>query len=227
MKKTIIAGVALVAVIIVLIIAGHIIRKSGVQKNQSTPDSYAQTAATGAETTPAAEKEITPSIQTKTMNPHITLVTNKGNIEIELSADATPKTVENFIALAEKNFYDNTKFHRIIEGFMIQGGDPLSKDDAMMARWGTGGPGYQFNDEITAANKNNRGTISMANAGPNTNGSQFFINLVDNNFLDTKHTVFGKVVKGMEVVDAIGLAATGANDRPTEAIIITDVTVQK
>lgn len=157
---------------------------------------------------------------------NITLVTNEGNIEIELFADVTPNTVENFVTLAGKDFYDNTKFHRVIDGFMIQGGDPLSKDDAMMARWGTGGPGYQFADEITSANKNDRGTISMANAGPNTNGSQFFINVADNNFLDTKHTVFGKVVKGMDVVDAISKTPTGQADRPIDPIVITDVVIK-
>jgi peptidylprolyl isomerase len=150
------------------------------------------------------------------------LHTNQGDITIEFS-NATPNTVQNFATLAGKGFYDGTKFHRVIKGFMIQGGDPLSKDDTMVSRWGTGGPGYQFNDEIVAGNNNNIGTISMANAGPNTNGSQFFINVANNNFLDTKHTVFGKVVAGMDVVTKIENTTTGAGDRPASPMIINSI----
>lgn len=151
-----------------------------------------------------------------------TLHTTKGDIVIEFN-DATPKTVANFTKLAGEGFYNGTKFHRVIAGFMIQGGDPLTKDDSMQARWGTGGPGYQFADEITATNRNEVGTISMANAGPNTNGSQFFINVADNAFLDQKHTVFGKVVQGMEVVKAIETTPTAAGDRPITPMVITSV----
>jgi peptidylprolyl isomerase len=151
-----------------------------------------------------------------------TLHTTKGDITIEFS-DATPNTVANFIKLAQAGFYNGTKFHRVIKGFMIQGGDPLTKDDSMMARWGTGGPGYQFADEIGASNQNNIGTIAMANSGPNTNGSQFFINVAGNNFLDTKHTVFGKVVAGMDVVTAIENTPTVPGDRPQTAMVITSV----
>lgn len=153
------------------------------------------------------------------------LHTNKGDITIEFS-ESTPKTTENFITLAKSGFYDGTKFHRVIEGFMSQGGDPLSKDDTKAAYWGTGGPGYKFADEITPGNKNDKYTISMANAGPNTNGSQFFINAANNNFLDTKHTVFGKVVSGKEVADAINAVATDGNDRPLEAISIKGITLK-
>lgn len=163
---------------------------------------------------------------TDIQNQTVTMKTNKGAITIELFNSTTPKTAENFSKLAKDGFYDGTKFHRVIEGFMIQGGDPLSKDDAMQDRWGTGGPGYKFADEIAATNKNNRGTISMANAGPNTNGSQFFINLVDNNFLDTKHTVFGRVTAGMDVVDAIAASKTTPNDRPIEAVVIQKIEVK-
>ena len=154
-----------------------------------------------------------------------TLHTNKGDITIELLSDA-PHTVANFTKLAGEGFYNNTKFHRVIAGFMIQGGDPLSKDDSQAARWGTGGPGYQFADEIHAQNHNTVGTIAMANAWPNTNGSQFFINVADNNFLDTKHTVFGKVTAGLEVVKAIESVQTGPNDRPMEPIVINSVSVK-
>ena len=141
----------------------------------------------------------------------VLLKTNMGDITIQLFGDM-PITAGNFQKLVEKGFYDGTIFHRIIDGFMIQGGDPTGT--------GRGGPGYAIKDELTRKNRNNRGTISMANAGPNTGGSQFFINLVDNNFLDSKHPVFGKVVEGMDVVDAIGKAKTGAMDRPIKEIKI-------
>jgi cyclophilin family peptidyl-prolyl cis-trans isomerase len=154
-----------------------------------------------------------------------TMHTNKGDIEIELMESDAPNTVANFVKLAKNGFYDGTKFHRVIRDFMIQGGDPQTKDDSLQARWGMGGPGYQFEDEIHLNNMNNIGTISMANAGPDTNGSQFFINTADNSFLDDKHTVFGKVVKGMDVVQAIEATETGAQDRPLQPVIIERVSV--
>ncbi len=156
---------------------------------------------------------------------NIRLETNKGEIGIELLEGAAPKTVANFVKLAKEGFYDKTKFHRVIAGFMIQGGDPQTKDDALMERWGTGGPGYTFEDEIHAKNQNAVGTIAMANAGKNTNGSQFFINVADNNFLDTKHTVFGTVTSGMEVVEAIAATPTGPSDRPLSPVTINAVVV--
>ena len=151
---------------------------------------------------------------------NVVLNTNKGDITIEFLGGDAPNTVANFTKLAKEGFYDGTKFHRVIQSFMIQGGDPLTKDDAQVADWGTGGPGYSFADEIHANNRNDIGTISMANAGPNTNGSQFFINVADNNFLDTKHTVFGHVTAGMDVVSAIASVAVGESDRPTYPVII-------
>ncbi len=158
---------------------------------------------------------------------HATLHTNQGDIQIEFFDKDAPNTVANFTKLAGSGFYDGTKFHRVISGFMIQGGDPLSKDDAMMDRWGTGGPGYQFADEIRANNHNDAGTISMANAGPNTNGSQFFINVANNNFLDGKHTTFGKVVAGLDVVKAIEKTPTGPNDRPASPMVIKSITLEQ
>lgn len=155
-----------------------------------------------------------------------TLHTNRGDIVIELFADDAPKTVANFVKLAHDEFYDGTKFHRVIKDFMIQGGDPFTKDDSMQSRWGSGGPGYQFADEIHANNRNIVGTISMANAGPNTNGSQFFINVAGNNFLDTKHTVFGRVTAGMDVVEKIVSTDVDANDRPMEPIVIEHIIVE-
>lgn len=148
-----------------------------------------------------------------------TLKTSLGDIVIALDIKNRPQTVNNFVYLARLGFYDEVIFHRVISSFMIQGGDPLGT--------GTGGPSYKFNDELTAPNSNAKGTISMANAGPNTNGSQFFINLVDNNYLDTKHTVFGKVTDGMDVVENIGKTAVGQNDRPVTPVVITSVTIDE
>jgi len=155
----------------------------------------------------------------------ITLHTSKGVITLEMMEADAPNTVANFVKLAKEGFYDGTKFHRVIKGFMIQGGDPLTKDDAQMARWGTGGPGYQFEDEIHLNNMNQPGTISMANSGPDTNGSQFFINVADNSFLDDKHTVFGKVTGGLEVVQVIEAVETTGQDRPLEPVVIKRIEV--
>jgi len=155
-------------------------------------------------------------VQTK--EAKVKLETNHGDIVIELY-DEMPITVGNFKTLVSKGFYDGVVFHRVIEGFMIQGGDPKGT--------GMGGPGYTIKDEFTksALDKNNRGTISMANAGPNTGGSQFFINLIDNNFLDGRHPVFGKVVEGMDVVDEISKVETDGQDRPLEGVVIKKASV--
>jgi peptidylprolyl isomerase len=169
------------------------------------------------------QQQVTTNNQ-KVMNA--TFHTNKGDITIEFVPELAPSTVANFVKLAESHFYDGVKFHRVIKGFMIQGGDPLSKDDAHPEKWGTGGPGYTFKDEITSRNHVVKGTIAMANAGPDTNGSQFFINVADNNFLDTKHTVFGRVTAGMDVVTAIENVKTGASDRPVEPVIINSITLK-
>ena len=141
----------------------------------------------------------------------VLLKTTMGDITIELYEDM-PITAGNFEKLVKEGFYDGIIFHRVINGFMIQGGDPKGT--------GTGGPGYTIKDEFTDHNSNARGTISMANSGPNTGGSKFFINLVDNNFLDSKHPVFGKVIEGLEVVDKIGKVATDQNNKPLEEIKI-------
>ncbi|OGJ12679.1 peptidylprolyl isomerase [Candidatus Pacearchaeota archaeon RBG_19FT_COMBO_34_9] len=144
-------------------------------------------------------------------NTKVKLETNYGDIVIELYSQM-PITAGNFQKLVEQGFYDEVIFHRIIDGFMIQGGDPTGT--------GTGGPGYEIKDEFKGEQKNNRGTIAMANAGPNTGGSQFFINLVNNNFLDGKHPVFGKVIEGMDVIDKIAKVETDANDKPLEDVKI-------
>ena len=156
----------------------------------------------------------------------VTLHTNKGDISIQLFESIAPQTVANFVKLANEGFYNGVKFHRVIEGFMNQAGDPLTKDDAQKARWGTGGPGYTIPDEFSSTVDNVAGTVAMANTGqPNSSGSQFFINANDNHFLDGKYTVFGKVISGMEVVTAINKVKTDSNDRPLEPVILTSVTV--
>ncbi|MBE3098505.1 MAG: peptidylprolyl isomerase [Planctomycetes bacterium] len=127
--------------------------------------------------------------------PQVTIQTNKGAIVLELAEDDAPNTVANFISLAEKGFYDGVTFHRVIPNFMIQGGDPTGT--------GSGGPGYVIADECSRRLRHERGVISMANAGPNTGGSQFFITHVPTSWLDGKHAIFGRVTSGLEVVDAI------------------------
>lgn len=156
----------------------------------------------------------------------VVLKTNKGDIAVELLTGELPVTAGNFLKLAQEDFYDGVKFHRVIDGFMIQGGDPLTKDDSMKARWGTGGPGYTIQDEFGPGYSNTPGTLSMANAGPNTGGSQFFINTANNGFLDGKHPVFGRVVSGMDVVTAISTTPTGPNDVPIDPVVIEDIVVQ-
>ncbi len=145
------------------------------------------------------------------------MTTSEGALTLELFDDAAPKTVSNFKELAGKGFYDGLVFHRVIKDFMIQGGCPQGT--------GTGGPGYTFEDEINE-NKVVRGALAMANAGPNTNGSQFFIVTTDEApWLDGKHTVFGRIVDGMDVVDRIEATPTDARDRPQEDVRIESVTL--
>jgi peptidyl-prolyl cis-trans isomerase A (cyclophilin A) len=162
-------------------------------------------------------------------------VTTEGNFTIRLFDQEAPKTVENFVGLAEgtkqwsdprtnqkvqKPYYNGTIFHRVIDGFMIQGGDPLGQ--------GIGGPGYNFADEFHPKLRHNKaGTLSMANRGPNTNGGQFFITLGATPHLDDRHSVFGEVVEGMDVVSRIGKTPIGDRDRPVKDIVIETVTIER
>lgn len=164
-----------------------------------------------------------------------TFDTNRGTFKVNLFADKAPKTVENFVGLAEgtkeftdpktgdkvkRPYYDGLVFHRVIKDFMIQGGCPLGT--------GTGGPGYKFGDEFHPELKHSKpGLLSMANAGPGTNGSQFFITTVPTPWLDNRHTIFGEVTEGYDIVDAIGKTKTGPMDRPAEPIVINKVTITK
>jgi peptidyl-prolyl cis-trans isomerase A (cyclophilin A) len=161
--------------------------------------------------------------------------TTEGPFMVRLFAKEAPHTVDNFVGLAEGTkewtdprtgrkekapFYNGIIFHRVIDGFMIQGGDPLGQ--------GRGGPGYRFADEFHASLRHSKaGILSMANAGPNTNGSQFFITLGPTPHLDNKHSVFGEVVDGMDVVQRIGRVRTGANDRPVKDVVINTVTIER
>ncbi len=152
--------------------------------------------------------------------PRATIETTKGEIVIELYQGEAPKTVKNFIDLAKKGFYDGILFHRVIPGFMVQTGDPTGT--------GTGGPGYQFADEISPAlHHDGPGVVSMANSGPNTNGSQFFITLAATDWLDGRHAIFGRVVEGQSVVEQIGAAERDGRDRPRQDIAMTKVTIQE
>jgi peptidylprolyl isomerase len=154
---------------------------------------------------------IIPAVK-KTKDTMIRLETTMGNITLKMYS-YMPVTAGNFEKLVGEGFYNGIIFHRVMKGFMIQGGDPTGT--------GMGGPGYSIKDEFTAGNKNVRGTIAMANAGPNTGGSQFFINLVNNTHLNSKHPVFGEVVDGMDVVDAIARVPVNSANKPlTEVKII-------
>ncbi len=151
-----------------------------------------------------------------------TIKTNNGTMKLKLFTEKTPKTTWNFIALSKKWYYDSLIFHRVIPNFMIQWGDP-----EWTGTWGESIYGAKFEDEFHPELKNIRGTISMANAGPNTNGSQFFINVKDNNFLDNKHSVFGQVVEGMDIADKISKVKTGANDKPETDIQMISTVIQE
>lgn len=148
----------------------------------------------------------------------IVMSTSQGDIKIRLFPELAPKTVENFVGLAKKGYYDNLTFHRIIPNFMIQGGDPNGNGTGGASLWGS-----QFEDEFNPNLKNIPGSLSMANAGPNTNGSQFFINQVNNSFLDGKHSVFGQVFEGMGVVEAITKVKTDGNDKPVQPVVMKKV----
>ena len=153
-------------------------------------------------------------------NPTVTFETNQGTFKAEMFEDVAPKTAGNFLKLVRDGFYDGVIFHRVIDGFMIQGGDPTGT--------GRGGPGYQIDDEFAPGLAHTEeGTFSMANAGPNTGGSQFFVTLAATPWLDGKHAIFGKVVEGMDVVKAIGKLATGAADKPREDVVMEKVTVEE
>ncbi len=184
---------------------------------------------------PSRSQVTTRELRNPLSGTYAQFVTNEGSFTVRLFDEQAPRTVENFVGLAEgsrewsdprtnqkvrKPYYNGTIFHRVIDGFMIQGGDPLGQ--------GIGGPGYNFADEFHPKLRHNKaGIMSMANRGPNTNGGQFFITLAPTPHLDDRHSVFGEVVEGMDVVSQIGSTPTGDRDRPTKDIIIQHVTIER
>ncbi len=195
-------------ILAVVIIGGWLIYKNMSNSPESVPDS----------SVPAVSQS---------GNPQIIMHTSMGDITLELFQDKAPKTTENFLKLAQKKFYDGTLFHRVIKNFMLQGGDPLTKSQPTnFAIHGTGGPGYQFADEMNDV-KLVRGILAMANAGPDTNGSQFFIITAPaTDWLDGKHTPFGKVISGMEIVDKIENVKVNENAHPLEDVKIESVEIK-
>jgi cyclophilin family peptidyl-prolyl cis-trans isomerase len=168
---------------------------------------------------------------TQQNNSMIILQTNFGEIKIQLFEQDAPKTSANFVSLAEKGFYDGLTFHRVIKGFMIQGGDPNCNPSTGSGPCGAGGPGYQFEDELNPNTDSykagyQKGVVAMANAGPNTNGSQFFIMLEDYP-LPKNYTIFGEVIASQEIVDAIGQVQTDARDKPLQPVVMEKVTVEE
>ncbi len=180
-------------------------------------------------TTPSPTTGTTPS-PTPMSNEVAVIKTSEGDMVIEFWSDVAPNTVENFKKLAKQGFYNGTAFHRIIKGFMIQGGDPLTKDPSQEARWGTGGPGYQIKAEFNS-HSHQRGVISMARSNdPDSAGSQFFIVLGDASFLDGKYTAFGKLIKGDDVLTKIGdtpVARGGGGEasKPTKRIEVKSIDI--
>src|SRR3989344_6087431 len=197
-------------------------RKNNNQSRTTAPTEEKQT--TQLPPTEEVNKNINPNLPAMIIDQNKTytakMKTSAGEMEISLNAAMTPVTVNNFVSLAKKSFYDNTIFHRVIKGFMIQGGDPLGN--------GTGGPGYKFNDEPFTG-EYLRGTLAMANSGPNTNGSQFFI-MHDDYPLPPNYVIFGKVTKGLDVVDKIATApvtmsSSGENSQPVNPVKILSIEI--
>ena len=209
--KSIFLGVALLVVIVGAALIAR--NRSGVSTATPTPTPTA---------TPTASTAPSPLTTIKNNMHEITISTNLGDITFQTYDADAPKTVENFVSLANKKFYEDVIFHRVISGFMIQGGDPTGT--------GTGGPGYKFDDELTPGTESalrgyTTGTVAMANAGPNTNGSQFFIMHRDYP-LPHNYTIFGHVVVGQDVVDKIATTKTDGNDKPLTPVVIKSVSVK-
>jgi len=195
----------------------HVIEESGTPSANSEETSISLDAMTDTNRTIKGQEDLAAEYDKAVLH------TNLGDITVAFYADESPRTVNNFMNLAKNGEYDGTKFHRVIKDFMIQGGDLLSKDDSKEAMWGTGGPDYRFADEFNDEPLV-RGSLAMANAGPNTNGSQFFIvTAPETPWLNGKHTNFGRVLQGMNVVDAIENTPTGAQDRPMTPVVLESI----
>ena len=230
-NKSIIITIIIVGVLAIL---GFIIYKShakdksinqgSVTNNTNTNNNQNSTTTENATNTNQTNQTNTNMENENTNYTEASLETSLGKITFKFATDK-PLTVGNFIKLAKSGFYDGVKFHRVIKGFMIQTGDPLSKDDANKNIWGTGGPGYKFADELTGQEKYTMGTVAMANSGPNTNGSQFFI-MTSNTPLPPNYTVFAEVVAGQDVAQQIQDVSTDSNDRPLQDITINKVNLE-
>ena len=227
-------SVAAKQILTILIISAVLITAISLLVGTGEPNQALPEAAVSSDQSPEDQSIINNSNITNPMNPIANLKTSQGQISLELFADQMPVTVANFVKLAESGFYNDTKFHRVIDGFMIQGGDPNSKESDETI-YGQGGPGYNIQDEFVAGEllTNVRGTIAMANTSqPNSGGSQWFINLVDNTNLDfdkepltSKHPVFGRVIDGLAVVDQISGVATKDRGIPVEPIVIETIEI--
>lgn len=220
----------LVIVGLIVILSGiGIFLRSGSDTTSGTTENYATSTGQKVQTTTTTNQS-SMSTTSQALPATVTgaiITTNKGVIEISFATN-TPVTVENFAKLSQSGFYDGTRFHRVIKDFMIQAGDPFSKDTAMKDRWGTGGPGYTFKDEVSPNDQFTQGVIAMANSGPNTNGSQFFIVTAKGGtpWLAGKHTIFGKVTKGMDIALMIEGVQTEAGDRPKEDVVIERIEIR-
>ncbi len=229
--------VAFVLIILVIVAGVWLLQQNSASNNSlmatstilDNLGSNAQQDSNGQQLTSAAQANpLINNSNNNKMTNIVTLETSLGEIQFETYNNDAPNTVANFVKLAKEKFYDGLIFHRVIKGFMIQGGDPNCVKGGAC---GAGGPGYQFADELNPATASykagyQKGVVAMANAGPNTNGSQFFI-MLENNPLPNNYTIFGKVIKGQDVVDAIGNVKTGSGDKPVENVIIKSATVSE
>ena len=226
MKKSMIFTIIIAVIILIALVVWMSVAQAPEQESpaSNTTNTEINTATPSTETN--TTEQSTNFNNQANENMQAIMITNKGSITLELFNNDAPKTVENFVKLAQNGFYNGTRFHRVIKDFMIQGGDPLSKDMYQKPLWGTGGPGYAFADEINS-HKIVRGALAMANAGPNTNGSQFFIvTTTAAPWLDGKHTVFGKVISNMETVDLIENTPTGNQDQPIVDVIVQSISIK-
>lgn len=225
MKKIIFLGFAAVIIgLASVIVLNSLSNKPNAISNVAQNNLLPVTATSSPESN-ISDQNIPTNISTNKKMTKVVLKTSKGNIELELLSTA-PLAADNFRKLVSQGFYDGIKFHRVIESFMIQAGDPQSKDDNLKSLWGTGGPGYKFKDELTGEERYPQGTLAMANSGPNTNGSQFFIVTGKNVQLPPNYTVFGKVIAGMDVALLIESVPRDNTDKPIESVVIQKATLE-
>lgn len=239
-KKVVLTGFYVVIVILVLVIIYCLVNKDNPNSNKKFEVKEEKVLSDKKDEKTVSVKNNQPNNNQKNMNEvnknidmslaetcsQVKIKTNQGEIDIKFYNEKAPVTVANFCTLAKKGYYDGIRFHRVIKDFMIQAGDPNSKDLAKKSSWGTGGPGYKFEDELPKAGEYKLGSLAMANAGPNTNGSQFFIVSGEAGVqLPPLYSLFGEIVSGMDVVNKIQNVETGVRDIPVEDVIIESVEV--